>query len=228
MSRLRAFALLIVGSAVLAPLTGCGRGGSGPDFVAKYEPWRAQEERQCLSSGVVRQSRFVHARSSLGGPSVCGAEYPFEMTGAAGGRVSLRPAATLRCPMIPAVDHWVQNVVEPAARHYFRQPVRELKVAASYGCRPINHKAGGKLSEHGHANAIDISEFHLVDGRTVTVRRDWWGGDPRERAFLRAVHRGACDTFTTVLGPQADRHHHDHFHFDLARHGRTGTHRVCR
>ena len=139
----------------------------------------------------------------------------------------MRPAATLRCPMIPAVDHWVQAVVEPAARYHFGQPVRELKVAASYGCRPINHMPGAKLSEHGHANAIDISEFHLAGGSVVSVKRGWWG-DARERGFLRAVHRGACDTFTTVLGPLADRHHHDHFHFDLARHGRTGTHRVCR
>lgn len=129
--------------------------------------------------------------------------------------------------MIPAVDHWVRSVVEPAARLHFGAPLRELKVAASYGCRPINHKRGAKLSEHGHANAIDISEFRLADGRRVIVKVGWWG-DSRERAFLRAVHRGACDTFTTVLGPLADRHHRDHFHFDLARHGRTGAYRVCR
>lgn len=227
MYALRVISSMIIGSAVLAPMMGCGRGGSGPDFVAKYEPWRASEERQCLSSGLVRQSRFVQTRSALGGPSVCGAEHPFLMSGAADGRVLLRPAATLRCPMIPAVDHWVRSVVEPAARYHFGAAVRELKVAASYGCRPINHKPGAKLSEHGHANAIDISEFQLTDGRTVSVKAGWWG-DYRDRAFLRAVHRGACDTFTTVLGPLADRHHHDHFHLDLARHGSTGTHRVCK
>lgn len=227
MSALRFVLIVSIGSAVLAPLTGCGKGGSGPDFVAKYEPWRAAEERQCLASGMVRQSRFIEARSALGGPSVCGADHPFLMSGAAGGRVALRPAATLRCPMIPAVDHWVQTVVEPAARYHFGVPVRELKVAASYGCRPMNHKPGAKLSEHGHANAIDISEFQLADGRTVSVKGGWWGGE-RERAFLRAVHRGACDTFTTVLGPHYDSHHRDHFHLDLARHGRSGTHHVCR
>lgn len=227
MSVLRLFLLLMIGSAALVPLSGCGKGGSGPNFVAKHEPWRASQERQCLASGLVQENRFVQSRSALGGPSVCGAEHPFLMSAAAGGRVALRPAATLRCPMIPAVDHWVRTVVEPAARYHFGVPLRELKVAASYGCRPINHKPGAKLSEHGHANAIDISEFHFADGRKVTLKSGWWG-DSRERAFLRAVHRGACDTFTTVLGPLADRHHRDHFHFDLARHGRTGTHRVCK
>ncbi len=227
MSVLRTSILVLAGSAVLAPLSGCGKGGSGPDFVAKYEPWRAIEERQCLAAGVVRHSPFVQERSSLGGPSVCGAEHPFTVSAAANGRVALRPSATLRCPMIPAVDNWVASVVEPAARFHFGQPVLELKVAASYGCRPMNHQHGGKLSEHGHANAIDISAFTLANGRVVTVKDGWWG-DPRERAFLHAVHRGGCDTFTTVLGPLYDHLHRDHFHFDLARHGSNGSSRICR
>ncbi|MEL7302890.1 MAG: extensin family protein, partial [Pseudomonadota bacterium] len=105
--------------------------------------------------------------------------------------------------------------------------VVKVRVASSYGCRPINHKRGGKLSEHGRANAIDISAFELADGRIVNLKRGW-RGPKSERRFLRTVHRGACNIFTTVLGPNADRFHHDHFHFDLARHGRTGTYRVCR
>ncbi len=227
MSALRVVLLLMISPAVQAPLTGCGKVGSGPEFVAKHEPWRASEERQCLASGLVRENRFVQSRSALGGPSICGAQHPFLMSAAAGGRVALRPSATLRCPMIPAVDHWVRSVVEPAARYHLGVPLRELKVAASYGCRPINHKPGAMLSEHGHANAIDISEFRLADGRSVTVKGGWLG-DSRERAFLRAVHRGACDSFTTVLGPLADRHHRDHFHLDLARHVRADTYRVCK
>ena len=37
-----------------------------------------------------------------------------------------------------------------------------------------------------------------------------------EAAFLRRLHRGACGTFGTVLGPEANEAHRDHFHFDLA------------
>ncbi|MGD9784739.1 MAG: extensin family protein [Hyphomicrobiaceae bacterium] len=226
MSMLR-IASVVPAVLLLAALPGCGGQSSSPAFVAKQEPWRAVDERQCLASGTVRQSRFIHTRASLGGPSACGAEQPFEMSAALGGRISLRPAAVLRCPMIPAVDRWVAGVVVPAARTHFGAEVVELKVAASYGCRPINHQWGAKLSEHGLANAIDISEFRFADGRVVSVKSGWWGGQG-ERAFLRDVHRGACDTFSTVLGPLADRHHRDHFHMDLARHGRDGTYRVCR
>lgn len=221
--RLSRVAPVLVALAVLA-LNGCGK---SPNFVAQEEPWRDDEERACLASGVVvADNRFLQSRSALGGPSVCGALRPFDMHAADGGRVSMKPAALLRCPMVPAVERWVQHVVEPAARQYLRAPLVELKVAASYSCRPRNGISGGKLSEHGHANALDVSGFIVADGRTITVK-DGWNGSPDERAFLRAVHQGACNVFTTVLGPHADSFHRDHFHMDLARHGRQGTFRVC-
>ena len=37
-----------------------------------------------------------------------------------------------------------------------------------------------------------------------------------EAVFLRRLHRGACATFGTVLGPDANEAHRNHFHFDLA------------
>jgi len=202
---------------------GCSQ---SPQFIARPEPWRAVEEQACLASGHVRSTPYLQARASLGGPSVCGAHQPFEMAGAAGGRVAFRPAAMLRCPMIPAVERWVERIVEPAARRYLGAPLAEVKVAASYSCRPMNNQWGARLSEHGHANALDVSAFILTDGRKVDVLSGWWG-DPRERAFLRAVHHGACGEFTTVLGPDYDRLHRDHFHLDLARRV-YGNGRVCK
>ncbi len=214
----------VVGLAGLL-LWGCS---NGPTYTAQPEPWRAQEERACLVSGHVREQPWLHTRSSLGGnSSYCGAMQPFEMAGAADGRVQMRPSALLRCNMIPAVERWIRQYVEPEVRRHYGAPLVELKVAASYACRPRNTPWGGKLSEHGHANALDISAFILADGRTITVKQGWWG-DPRDRSFLRAVHAGACREFTTVLGPLADAYHRDHFHLDLARHGRSGQEVVCR
>ena len=37
-----------------------------------------------------------------------------------------------------------------------------------------------------------------------------------EAAFLRRLHAGACQRFTTVLGPDANAEHRNHFHLDLA------------
>jgi hypothetical protein len=204
-------------------LSGCSQ---QPRFVVKDEPWRADEERACLASGVVRETSFISARSGLGGPSDCGALRPFSVSATANGWVQMRPAALLRCPMVPAVDHWVQRVVIPAAQYHFGSQLVELKIAASFSCRPLNHVDGARLSEHGHANAVDISAFVLADGRVVSVRTGWRGAFA-ERNFLRAVHSGACNVFTTVLGPSYDANHHDHFHLDLARHGKSD-HRICK
>lgn len=214
--------LLVSGPALLS---GCGT--ATQDFVAQDEPWRSAEERACMASGAVHQTSFLQGRSALNGPSYCGASAPFEMSGADNGRIAMRPPALLRCPMIPQVDRWVTEVVEPAARRYFGQNLAELKVAASYSCRPINHVSGGRLSEHGYANALDISVFTLTSGESITVRGGWYGS-ANERAFLRDVHDGACQRFTTVLGPNYDSNHRDHIHMDLARHGRDGLMRICR
>ena len=208
-------------------LMGCGTGGGGTNFVAKYEPWREEEETACMAAAAVRQSPYIQARAALGGPSVCGAARPFEMSAAGQGRVALRPAAMLRCPMIPQIDRWVSETIEPAAQRYFGVPLVEIKVAASYACRPINHVSGGTLSEHGYANALDVSTFVLADGRKITVKGGWHG-EPAEAAFLRQVHSGACREFTTVLGPNYNRAHHDHFHVDLARRGRDGLGKTCK
>lgn len=226
--------------AALASLSGCGRTGSPGSsgvgapgslasraFVTRPEPWRREEESKCLALGLARQNPFLVQRASLGGPGACSVSSPFEMSGATAARVAMRPSAMLRCEMVPAVEKWASEVLQPAARRYFGLPVIEMKVAASYACRPINHQSGGRLSEHGHANAVDFSAFQLADGRWITVKAGWYG-DPRERAFLRHLHGGACDIFMTVLGPNADRFHRDHFHFDLAWHGRDGQKRICK
>jgi hypothetical protein len=209
----------------LALLWGCGT--TTPDFVITEKPWRQPEERACLASGIVRQTAFVHPRSALGGPSVCGAEMPFEMSAADDGRVALNPPASLRCPMIPQINRWVKEVVEPAANHYFGQQLVGLKVLASYSCRPINSVAGAQISEHAYANAIDVGAFELSDGQKISVKSGWHGSD-RERAFLRDTHDGACKYFTTVLGPNYNRLHNNHFHLDLAYRGRNGTSHVCK
>lgn len=211
---------------VLVPvfLSACS---TGPNFIAEHEPWRAQEENACIASGVLQRTSFLKSRSALGGPGVCGTERPYEVTAVDDGRVRLKPPALLRCPMIPQIERWMREHVTPAALYHFGAEVEEIRVAGSYNCRPINHKSGNKLSEHGYANALDVTGFTLTNGQTITLTRGW-KGSASERAFLRAAHHGACQHFTTVLGPEYNRLHHDHFHVDLARRGRNGLGRVCK
>lgn len=125
--------------------------------------------------------------------------------------IGLSQPALINCDTAKALKKWVERGVEPAFGR--RDPVVRLKVAAHYACRTRNNQRGAKISEHAKGNAIDISGFVLKSGKEVSVLKDWTG-----RGALRKAHRAACGTFGTVLGPNADRYHRDHFHLDVARH----------
>ena len=123
-SKFRVLLVAMIGGA-LAMLAGCSGGGSvngggKPYFKAKQEPWRSQVEKACLKSGVVRKKPWIATKYGLGGPGVCGAIHPFRVAAVSNGAVTLKPAAILRCPMIPAVDRWMDEVVQPAALRHAR------------------------------------------------------------------------------------------------------------
>jgi hypothetical protein len=140
------------------------------------------------------------------------------------GPVTLKPAATLACPIVSALDQWIATAVQPAAMRWFGQPVVEIKQISAYSCRGMNGNPRARISEHAFGNALDIAAFTLADGRSVTVRRGW-RGPPDEVGFLHDVQGAACQSFSTVLAPGSNRFHYDHMHVDLMR--RSGRRVIC-
>jgi Extensin-like protein C-terminus len=132
------------------------------------------------------------------------------------GPVSVKPAATLACPIVSMLDRWFAESVQPAAQRWFGVRVVEIKQISAYSCRGMNGNPHAHISEHAFGNALDIAAFTLADGRRITVR-DGWRGLPQEQGFLRDVQAGACERFNTVLAPGSNSHHADHFHVDLMR-----------
>ena len=135
---------------------------------------------------------------------------------ATSGPVAVKPAATLACPLVSALDQWLATTVQPAAQRWFGQRVVEIKQISAYSCRGMNGDSNAHISEHAFGNALDIAAFMLADGRHVTVK-DGWHGLPEEQGFLRDVEAGACQQFTTVLAPGSNAYHYDHIHVDLMR-----------
>jgi hypothetical protein len=135
---------------------------------------------------------------------------------AAVGPVEIKPAATLACPIVLALDRWIVDTVQPAAQRWFNQPVTEIRQISAYSCRGMNGQTTTRISEHAFGNAIDISSFVLADGRRITVK-EGWRGSPEEQGFMRDVQGAACEQFSTVLAPGSNRFHYDHIHLDLMR-----------
>lgn len=152
--------------------------------------------------------------------SGCGLQNGVRITSVDG--VSLTQPASIDCNTARALKTWVRDGVKPAIG---RQGggVKSLRVVAHYSCRTRNNRKGAKISEHGKGRAIDIAAINLNDGSSITVLEGW--KNRRDRKTLKKMHKAACGPFGTVLGPEADRYHQDHFHFDTARH-RSGSY--CR
>lgn len=218
---LRRVAYLTVTAGLCMLVGGCALNFLGPD---RQNSWREQAERACM----VRkpQSYFVAQVKSINDKGACGIEYPLKVKALEDGTIGIGPDATLGCPIMTALEIWMRYSVQPAAFVNFGMPIVEVRQISAYSCRTRNSKKGAELSEHAFGNALDIAGFKLANGRYISVKTDW-NGSADERAFLREIFSSACKTFKTVLGPGA-AYHADHFHVDLARHGKDGTATYCK
>jgi len=192
--------------------TSPGRGSSPP--AANY-PQRSASPPPYTPSEAAPPS--AEERVPLGPPRDPGVT-------ASAGPVEVKPAATLACPLVSALDQWIATAVQPAALRWFHQPVVEIKQISAYSCRGMNGNSSAHISEHAFGNALDIAGFVLADGHKVTVQYGWHGS-AEEQAFLHDVQLAACNEFTTVLAPGANIYHYNHIHVDLMR--RYSDRRIC-
>jgi hypothetical protein len=71
-----------------------------------------------------------------------------------------------------------------------------------------------------HKTGLKSDERSPIVTATVSVR----AATTKEAVFLKRLHREACGVFGTVLGPEANEAHRDHFHLDAKKRKRRG---VC-
>lgn len=134
----------------------------------------------------------------------CGLENPVRVTQVAG--IRLNEPAILNCETAKAFKTWINKGLRPVMG---RREVVELRIAASYICRPRNNQRGAKISEHGRGKAVDVAGFVFADGTQ-------WAVVSTYNRHMRKAHKAACGIFGTTLGPGSDGYHEDHLHFDTA------------
>ena len=135
-----------------------------------------------------------------------------------------RPADLVTaCPAAAALFLWQRDTLVPAAETHLGSAVASFSHAGSYSCRRLYGRPDGPWSRHATADAVDITGFTLADGRSISLLADW-EGDSEISAFLRDARDGACDLFGSVLSPDYNAAHADHFHFAM----REGNWSACR
>lgn len=256
----------------------------------------------------------------------CGSAAPMKLISIGKGaqQVTFSPPPTVSCDLISGLARWLQQDLQGLARKHLGAQITRVETMSSYSCRNAYGRSGGRLSEHGRANALDISAFVTERNQMVSIEGDWgltarevvarkkeedalraqqqikplepapvftaakpipqaptaaiqpapvgmqemrpavpgisiqfpsantpsalgFGqpsrlGGPKTRnapaavipppppeprlpaamtsqgklAFLHAAHKVGCRTFGTVLGPEANKTHRNHFHVDMA------------
>ena len=140
----------------------------------------------------------------------CGLDDGVEVTSVSG--YPLSQPITADCETITAFQRWLERGIVPAVGSR-GGGIRRVEIAGSYSCRPRNNVRGAKISEHGRGRAVDFAGVTLKSGEVIDVLSGW----KRQPRMLGSIHRAACGTFGTVLGPKSDRYHQDHIHVDVAR-----------
>ena len=197
-------------------LVSCG-GREKPQSPRSSDNMASQYARQCLAGLKSKSVRFagLPSKSFDGG---CRMIDTIKLMDFGTPTTNL---GAMTCPLASSFTDWARYAVAPAAKQYLGSEVVKIETMGTFNCRAVNGSRSGKLSEHAFANAVDVSAFVLRDGRRVSVLNGW-RGSPEERAFLRRLHQSACKRFGTVLGPEYNAAHANHFHFDMARSNTNG------
>jgi hypothetical protein len=174
----------------------------------------AQATEECLS--LLGKVEIKAARLKPIREGRCGAPAPMLLTHFfKKDSIEVKPAATISCPMIAELESWLREDVQPLALEHLGQRVVSLANASSYVCRNRYGDTTKRISEHAYANALDISAFILENGERVTLTNHWDDEENGRGPFLKALHKTACKHFGTVLGPESNAAHKDHFHLDM-------------
>jgi len=184
---------------------GCG---VARDKAARTQCARAQLLRQTSRHVTTSAARsffetgftVIGAETADGSPGLLTAyfapEYP----------ARTRPDREFDAPVLAAPQGWTRGqVLPPRVDIEAAPPARALAWMRAEDLFFMQIQGSGYLT--------------LEDGRRVTVLGDWDGSGQaggEGSVFLRRLREGACRVFSTVLTPDYNDAHRDHFHFDGA------------
>ncbi len=178
----------------------------------------ARDPAACLAALKTANAKFDAQSDLISDNPKCGIENRVLVREIAG--VKMAPLET-SCQTALKLATWLVYDAKPEILANRGAELRAISHFGSYSCRPVRTSKGNgsRMSRHATAQAVDISGFELSNGERLTLRKDWNGG---AHELLDGLQRKACGRFRTVLGPNYNSLHADHFHMEL------GGWRACR
>lgn len=196
-----------------AAATGPAIAPRGPATSLPSPMAAAPQDRQCLARLTETGAQFVPVADAYiaQGCSTVGTVQLSALRSDTS-RLALSNIGPVQCGVGAAFAAWARYGVDRAARQILGSPLQRIETMGSYACR--NVAGSDRRSAHATAGAIDVAAFVLEDGRRISVLQHWHAGTAAEKEFLRTVQRSACRRFATVLGPEYNTAHRDHFHVE--------------
>lgn len=163
---------------------------SAPPPVTEWsEAEIAAERARCTA--LLQGSDIVAIPASPIRENECGAAAPIEIVSVGKNpQVAFSPPALVTCDMAVAMSRWVGEV-QPVARKLLGAEMARIDIMSAYSCRNAYGRKGGRLSEHGKANALDIRGFTFVNGVASNVLDDWGPTGRDIRAQIAAAKAAA-------------------------------------
>lgn len=128
----------------------------------------------------------------------CGAPAPIQLISIGKNpQVSISPPAIITCELAEALSLWLEKDLQPLSRSYLNGEIIKIETMSSYSCRNAYGRKGGKLSEHGVANALDIRGFVTANAETAYVLEDW-GKPQREIIAEIAAAKAAAEKAAAI------------------------------
>lgn len=111
--------------------------------------------------------------------------------------VAVSPPATITCDLAEGLATWLKSNLQPLAKQHLGSEIIRIETMSDYSCRAAYGRSGHKLSEHGHANALDIRGFVTASAKTAYVL-EGWGKPEREVREEIAAAKAAAERAAAV------------------------------
>lgn len=126
-----------------------------------------------------------------------------------------RSVLKLSCKLAIALHDFAESARTSSDMYH----IVRIKDAGTFNCRTVSGSTA--LSNHSFGNAIDIKEIEMSNGETYSVSSDWEKGvtpatTPKGQVLENLVEIMANNQiFDTILTPEYNAAHNDHFHVDV-------------